>query len=735
MKNLHNKISIFTRVMDALLHPIWMYTFIVLIITFAAPANSIAHTSAKEKARALVAQMTLEEKISQVHGGDDGKLIHGLSKMTKAQIKELMDAINKNPLLAKIYRIINGIPRLNIPSMVVTNGPSGVAMGNGMPQLPATALPAPIALAATWDITAATLYGKTEGVESKILKNGFLEAPCINIARDPRGGRTFEAYGEDPYLSGKIAVADIEGIQNEGVLANVKHFAANNQETDRFMVNEVIGERTLREIYLPAFEASVIQGHAASLMTAYNKINGPYCSENDLLLNKILRDEWKFDGFLTSDFGAVHSTVPSALYGLDVEMPDNFYFGDSLLTAVKVGKVPESVIDDKIIRRYTKMFEIGLFDQNTANIPTAIPAKENGLISRKISEEGTVLLQNKNNLLPLKLNKIKSIALIGKKLDKAEAGGGGSSHVVPLYTVTPLQGLKERVGSKVTVETATGENVEQAVALAKKSDVVIIMLNLLTSEGMDNEISFDATTNKMVAKVVKANPMTVVVLKTGSAIMMPWVNDVPSILEAWFPGEEDGHSVPAILFGDVNPSGKLPLTFPKDIKDVPANTPEQFPGVNLVANYSEGIFVGYRHYDKDNIEPLFPFGFGLSYTTFGYKNIKLDKAAKITTDYTNAFSVELNVSNTGKAAGAEVVQVYLGLPSTTNVEQAPKKLAGFSRVVLKAGETKHVNIPVEGRSLCYWDHPTHSWKMVNGNVKVMVGSSSRDIRLNETIKL
>jgi beta-glucosidase len=698
------------------------------------PTNSMAQSSAN-KARALVSQMTLEEKISQVHGGDNGKLIHGVSKMTKEQVKEFFVAMNKNPELGRIYRIIIGIPRLNIPSMVVTNGPSGVAMGNGLPQLPATALPAPIALAATWDITAAMLYGKTEGVESKILKNGFLEAPCVNIARDPRGGRTFEAYGEDPYLSGKIAVADIEGIQKEGVLANVKHFAANNQETNRFIVNEIIGERTLREIYLPAFEASVKQGHVASLMTAYNKINGPYCSENDLLLNKILRNEWQFDGFLTSDFGAVHSTVPSALYGLDVEMPDNFYFGDSLLAAVKAGKVPESVIDDKIIRRYTKMFEIGLFEQNTATIPTVIPAKENGLISRKISEEGTVLLQNKNNLLPLKLNKIKSIALIGKKLYNAEAGGGGSSHVVPLYTVSPLQGLKDRVGSKVTVETATGENVEEVIALAKKSDIVVIMLNLLTSEGMDNDIGFDANTNELVAKVAQANPNTVVVLKTGSAITMPWVNDVQSILEAWFPGEEDGNSVPAILFGDVNPSGKLPLTFPKDINDVPANTPEQFPGVNLVSNYSEGIFVGYRHYDKMNIEPLFAFGHGLSYTTFDYKSIKINNTANITTDYTTAYNVGLNVTYTGKTAGAEVVQIYLGLPSTTDVEQAPKKLAGFARVELKAGETKQVSIPLEGRSFCYWDVKSHSWKTITGIVKVMAGSSSRDIRLNGTIEL
>jgi len=699
------------------------------------PTKSIAQTSAKDKARALVSQLTLEEKISQVHGGDNGKLIRGVSKMTKEQIKAFFEAITKNPELGRIYRIVNGIPRLNIPSMVVTNGPSGVAMGNGLPQLPATALPAPIALAASWDLTAANLYGKIQGVEAKILKNQFFEAPCVNIARDPRGGRTFEAYGEDPYLSGKIAIADITGIQNEGVLANVKHFAANNQETNRMTVNEIIGERTLREMYLPAFEASVIQGHVASLMTAYNKINGPYCSENDLLLNKILRDEWKFDGFLTSDFGAVHSTVPSALYGLDVEMPDNFYFGDSLLAAVKAGEVPESVIDDKIIRRYTKMIEIGLFDQNTVNIPTAIPAKENGLIARKISEEGTVLLQNKNNLLPLNLNKTKSIALIGKKNDKAEAGGGGSSHVVPLYTVSPLQGLKDRVGGKVTVETATGEDIEQAVALAKKSDVVVIMLNLLTSEGMDNDIAFDAKTNEMVAKVAQANPKTVVVLKTGSAITMPWVNEVPSILEVWFPGEEDGNSVPAILFGDVNPSGKLPLTFPKDINDVPTNTPEQFPGVNLVANYSEGIFVGYRHYDKKNIEPLFAFGHGLSYTTFGYKNIKINKAVSIANDYSIACSVELNVANTGNTAGAEVVQIYLGLPSSTDVEQAPKKLAGFARVELKAGETKHVSIPLEGRSFCYWDINSHSWKTVKGIVKVMAGSSSRDIRLNGTIEL
>ncbi len=658
------------------------------------------------RARQLVNEMTLQEKIAELHG--------------------IRDATHS--------RYVPPIPRLGIPALHVANGPAGVGPAGDKPQKPATALPAPISLAASWDIALARQYGVIIGSEAVDLGEDLLEGPDINIARVPQNGRTFEAFGEDPYLVGQMSVNEIQGIQSQGEIANVKHYAANNQEAQRFTINEIIDERALREMYLPAFEASVKQGNVASVMGAYPKVNGAYNCENDELLGQILKKEWGFQGFVTSDFGAVHSTVPSALAGLDLEMPTGIYFGSALEAAVESNAVPMSVIDNKLIRRFRTMMQFGLFDNPPKMKP--IPVQQDGAKARELAEEGMVLLKNNDNELPLYPAKLQSIAVIGPYSTKAMTGGGGSSHVVALYTIDPVAGIRQRVGGNVKVDFNDGADISQAVALAKSAEVAVVMVGDRETEGHDHPISLTNNQDELVEAVAAANPHTVVVLKTGSAVLMPWVDKVPAILEAWYPGEEDGNAVAAVLFGDVNPSGKLPMTFPRQLSDLPANTPEQYPGVGGVVHYSEGIFVGYRHYDAHDITPLFPFGYGLSYTTFGYKNLTIKPQNISGKDSSNKkVIVDFDVTNTGKRAGKEIVELYAGLPSTPNIPQPPKQLKAFSKVPLKPGQSRHVHFELDAHSLACWNTDNHGWNVLPGSYHIMIGSSSRDIRLEGDFSL
>jgi beta-glucosidase len=666
------------------------------------PANTVRIAplgpTATDRATQIVGQMTLDEKIASLHGIQDNS----------------------------DYRTVPGVARLGIPALNITNGPAGATNGGPGHQGSATALPAPISLAATWDNQLANLYGTVVGKEAKALANGFLEGPDINIARVPQNGRTFEAFGEDPYLVGQMAANEIAGIQSQGIIAEAKHYAGNNQEANRLTINDIIDERTLHEIYLPAFQASVQQGRAGAVMCAYNQVNGAYACENNLLMNQILKTDWAFQGFITSDFGAVHSTVPSALAGLDLEMPTGIYFTDPLSSAVQSGQVPMSVIDDKLIRRLSTMIRFGIFDNPPVNTPVATQA--DGVIARRIAEAGMVLLKNDGAVLPLNASQLHSVALIGPYASAPKTGGGGSSQVVPAYTVTPLAGIQSRVGSSVTVSLSTGSNINQAVSLAQAADVAIVMVGDDEAEGTDHPISLSGNQDQLVQAIAAANPHTVVVVKSGSAVLMPWVASVPAVLEAWYPGEEDGNAVAAVLFGDVNPSGKLPLTFPVNVSDLPANTPAQYPGVNGVANYSEGVFVGYRYFDANNIAPLFPFGHGLSYTTFSYANLAPIAAINPTNGLVSS-SVDFDVTNTGSVAGAEVAQVYVGL-SSAPVPEPPIQLKGFQKVTLQPGQTAHVSIPFDQSSVSYWDVNSHGWLAAPGPYNIMVGSSSRDIRLS-----
>ncbi|HEU5396675.1 MAG TPA: glycoside hydrolase family 3 C-terminal domain-containing protein, partial [Verrucomicrobiae bacterium] len=626
------------------------------IIIATGPARGAENADAR--ARELVAKMTLAEKITELHGIQD----------------------------SNHFRYVPPIARLGIPAFHIANGPAGLGPAGDNPQKPATALPSPIALASAWDPDLAKRYGVIIGREGKDLGEDLMEAPDINIARVPQNGRTFEAFGEDPYLVSRLAVAEIEGIQSQDVIANVKHYAANNQENNRMKVDAIVDERTLHEIYLPAFEASVKEGRVASLMAAYNKVNGLYCCENPVLLDQILKKDWGFNGFITSDFGAVHSTVPSALAGLDLEMPTGKYFGTNLEAAVENGQVPMSVIDDKLVRRFRTMMEYGLFD-HPAKLQ-AIPARKDGAEARSLAEAGMVLLKNDGDLLPLEAKGIHRLALIGPVATNAVTGGGGSSHVVPLYTVSPLSGIQQRAGADVKVTLADGRNVAEAVALAKASEVAIVMAGDIETEGRDHALMLSGNQDELIAAVAAANPRTIVVLKTGSAVLMPWLGKVPALLEAWYPGEEDGNAVAAVLFGDVNPSGKLPITFPRSLADLPAHEAAQYPGARGKAQYSEGVFVGYRHYDAQKVEPLFPFGYGLSYTTFAYKNLAVALKAGASSEAAPSATVDLDVTNTGKRAGKAVVEVYVAFPSTAAVPQPPAQLKGFSTVTVKPGRTR-----------------------------------------------
>lgn len=678
---------------------IWLWILLGLVST----SGCVGPQNSDALARRLVSQMTLQEKIQELHGIRDSE--HS--------------------------RYVPPIPRLGIPALHVANGPAGVGPAGDRPQLPATALPAPISLAATWDVDLAKRYGLIIGEESKDLSEDLLEGPDVNIARVPQNGRTFEAFGEDPYLVARMGVNEIEAIQTQGVIANVKHYLANNQETQRTHISAEIDERTLHEIYLPAFEAAVKEGHVASLMGAYNKVNGTYCCENAEVLHQILKNDWGFKGFVTSDFGAVHSTVPSALAGLDLEMPTGKYFGDKLEAAVQSGQVPMSVIDDKLIRRFRTMMEFGQFDH--ADVRTPIPAHKDGEEAKQIAEDGMVLLKNNADELPLNPKHLHQLAVIGPYAARAMTGGGGSSHVVPLYTVTPVKGVQQRVGPNVHVVFADGRDIQNAVAAAKSSDVAIVMVGDSESEGHDHSLSLSGNQDQLIDAVAAANLHTVVVLKTGSAVFMPWVNKVPAILEAWYPGEEDGNAVAAVLFGDVNPSGRLPLTFPKSLADLPAHTPAQYPGVDGVAHYSEGIFVGYRYFDANKITPLFPFGYGLSYTTFAYKNLRVTpKNMSIKPDSDKTLAVDLDVTNTGKRPGKDVIEIYLSFPSTPAMTQPPAQLKGFAKLALPPGEARHVHVVLDAHSLASWNTHAHGWTIVPGKYGVMVGPSVNDVRLSDS---
>ena len=797
----------------------------------------------------VVSALTLDEKIQLVHGASGSAYVG----------------------------YVPAIPRLCIPALKMQDGPGGVADGmSGVTQLPA-----PVAVAASWDTSLASGYGAVVADEEWGKGANVNLGPTVNIVRDPRFGRAFETYGEDPFLTGRIAAAEILGVQGRGVLAQVKHWVAYNQETSRNTPADdvIVSQRTLHEIYLPQFETALTQGGASSVMCSYSTINGTWACENGYTQDTVLKGRWRFPGFITSDWGATHSTAAAANNGLDMQMPDSSYFAAALKAAVLAGQVPTARLNDMVGRILTEEFRFHLFDRQQTGAPTSVVTNErHAAVARTVAEQGTVLLKNAGGVLPLNTAAVHSIAVIGAGGGAAAmTGGGGSAAVAAPYVVTPFRGIADRAGSGVAVRYAegtlppggsfpavppaylapasgggqgltvqfynnmtlagapvltrvdsnvsadwhdqppgpgvnanrwsakwtgtitapvTGEYVfsltsddgsrlllngsptienwrnqapttetanvtltagqpvqievdfyqdgggdsislgwrvpsqaslmDEAVALARSSDVAVVFAGDFETEGADlGSIDLPGEQNQLIRAVSAANPRTIVVLNTGSAVTMPWLDAVTAVVEAWYPGQEDGHAIAAVLFGDVNPSGKLPVTFPRSLADVPAASAEQWPGVGGKVHYSEGLLVGYRWYDAKGIAPLFPFGFGLSYTTFRLGNLR------ITHGPGRSVRVSADITNTGRRPGADVVQLYVGAPPSTG--EPPWQLKGFEKVLVAPGQTRRLTFELPAAAFAQWDTTANGWVVGAGAYRIGLGDSSADLPLRADV--
>lgn len=816
----------------------------------------------EERIEALLRQMTLEEKASLAAGAD---LWHTV-----------------------------GIERLGIPGLKVTDGPNGARGSQWQGKMTSACFPAPVCLSATWNVELVEKIGQALGQETQSKGAHVLLAPTVNIHRVPVGGRNFECFSEDPYLTARMAVAYIRGVQSQGVGACIKHFVCNDQEFQRNSISVEVRERALREIYLPPFEAAVREAHVYCVMGAYNRLNGTFCCEHPYILTEVLKGEWRFDGVVISDWTATQSTVPAANAGLDLEMPGPArYFGDRLIEAVRAGQVSEATIEDKARRLLRLMIRTGALDQ-PRRPEQAVDRPEHRQLIRQAAAEGMVLLKNEREILPLDRARLRRVAVIGPNAKTARIMGGGSAHVNPHYVISPLDGVREKCGDAIEVLYALGctnhkalplldpewltpaegepgpglqceyfntlepagqpvrvevvkrprfmwigevapevepsrfsirlsgklvppesgtytfslisaglsrlsidgkeivdnwtaqtpgeaffgagsaevtgtmdleagrtytlevlyssqgaaflkglivgglppmpaDPIAEAVEVARGADVALVFVGTTEeweSEGFDRQdIELPGRQNELVERVAAANPNTVVILNNGGPLTMPWLERVPAVLEAWFPGQECGHAIADVLFGDVTPSGKLPTTFPRRLEDTPSFL--HHPGEGGKIYYGEGIFVGYRYYDKKKVEPLFPFGFGLSYTTFAYEGLTLS-AAEIGPD--EELEAQVTLTNTGPRAGQEVVQLYVR-DVASRVNRPERELKGFAKVALQPGESQAVRFRLSPRALAYFDEQGKRWVAEAGEYAIEVGSSSRDIRAAERFVL
>jgi beta-glucosidase len=692
---------------------------IVALAAAAASASLFAVTGAAAPASAVStacpwvgSNAPIPQRVSEV-----------LSRMTQAQEVALVTGAGGSSYVG----FIPAIGSLCIPALNLEDGPAGV--GDEMTGV--TQLPAPVDVASTWDTSAEQLYGQVIGTEQAAKGTTVDLGPTINIVRDPRWGRAFESIGEDPYLNGTLGAAEIQGVQSTGVMAQVKHFAVYNQETSRDTPadNAVVSTRAMQEIYLPAFQDAVQQGAASSVMCAYSYVNGTAACQNPYLLSTVLRQQFGFGGFVTSDWGATHSTADSANAGLDMDMPgSDGYFGSALQSAVADGEVSQATLNSMVSGILTEMFAFGLFDKPTAGSPdeTATSAADQN-DALQLAEEGTVLLKNGGNLLPLTSSDT-SIAVIGADASSSPlTAGGGSASVTSSGTVTPLQGITAAAPSGVTVSYNDGSSDSSAAALAASSSVAVVFVSNYESEGSDlSSIDLSSSDNSLISAVAAANPNTIVVLNTGSAVTMPWLSSVKGALEAWYPGQEDGAAIAALLFGNADPSGHLTVTFPTSLSEVPASTAAQWPGENGTVQYSEGIDVGYRWYDSQGLTPLFPFGYGLSYTTFAFSNLQVG-----TLPEGGAATVTATVTNTGSRAGADVAQLYVSDPAASG--EPPRQLEGFQRVYLQPGQSQTVTFQLTQRNLQYWNSSTNAWAVSTGNYGIEVGDSAANLPLTGTL--
>lgn len=689
---------------------------------------------------------------------------------TKPVEERIGDALSRMTLEEKV-RLLHanggyrswGVPRLGIPENNPTDGPTGMrpefrweswsdAKANNDY---CTAFPSLISLAATWNPDMGILYGKSYSEEALYRNKNIILGPGVNICRTPLNGRGFEYMGEDPYLASQIAVSYIQGVQSNHVAACVKHFATNNQETGRMYINSLVDERTLHEIYFPAFKAAVQQGHVWTVMGAYNQLNGQHCCHNDYLLNDILKKEWGFDGVLLSDFGGTHSTQEAIDNGLDLEYGtalgseeafENYYLGNAYLQLLKSGKADEKVLDEKVRRVLRMMYRTNM----SADRPWGVMnTREHTDAARRIAEEGIVLLKNEASILPLSLSGLKKIVVVGENAIRTVANGGGSSEVKALYEVTPLEGIKNMAGDKIEVvyqpgyssglkgASAADSLKREALKAVVGADVVVYVGGLNKEPNQDSEGSDRLSYNlpygqdELIAELSKANPHLVAVMISGNAYAMPWLKQVPGILQAWYGGTESGNAIASVLFGKANPSGKLPVTFPVRLDDMAAHALGAYPGDGKTVEYKEGIFVGYRWVEKEKIKPNFAFGHGLSYTTFKYGNVTIDRKV---VDATGRLTVTVPVTNTGSREGSEVVQLYVS-DLKSSLPRPVKELKGFRKVKLAPGETANVSFTIDKEALSFYDPAQHGWVVEPGKFQVLVGSASDDVRAKAMFEL
>jgi beta-glucosidase len=689
-----------------------------------------ADAATEEKIRTLIGQMTLQEKAGLLHGN------------------------------SKFY--VSGVKRLGIPEWALSDGPHGVRAEinrhdwgyAGWTNDSASCFPPGTALAATWNPGLAHNQGLVLGEEARFRKKDILLGPGINIIRSPLCGRNFEYMSEDPFLISRMAVAYIKALQSKDVAVSVKHWLANNQEQHRDSVDVSMSERALREIYLPGFKASVMEGGAYTVMAAYNRFRGEWCSENEYLNRQLLRKEFGFKGVLMTDWSAAHTTVKAALTGLDLEMGtdkkdyNEWYFADPLIKAVEEGKVPVSVVDEKAGNVLRVMFNTKIFDEKNRE-KGKMNTPEHQQAAYNSAAEAAVLLQNKGNLLPLHFDKIRSIAVIGDNATRKHCSGGLSSEIKALYEITPLQAMQQKFGAAVKINFAqgyekqstfregqnTGQSgadkidwklIDEAVAAARQSDVAVIFGGLnhdFDTESSDKQnMALPYGQEILIQEVAKANPHTVVVIIAGSPVELAGiVQRVPAIVWSWFGGMEAGNAVVDVLSGKVNPSGKLPFTLPVSLSQSPAHALGNFPGRDLKVNYEEDILVGYRWFDTKKIQPQFPFGYGLSYTGFSISHFITDKPVYGKEDVIRA---TFTIKNTGSRYGAEVAQLYASDP-VCSVLRPEKELKAFEKVFLKPGETKTVTLQVKVADLAFYDESKKAWNTEAGEYILQLGNSSR----------
>ncbi|WP_440897752.1 beta-glucosidase [Amphibacillus sp. Q70] len=653
------------------------------------------------KHKDIIDQMTLEEKASLMSGKD---------------FWQTMD-----------------IGRLGIKSIFLADGPHGIrkqaaaADHLGLnPSIPATSFPTAATVANSWNMKLGRKMGEYLGEEAIVQKVNVLLGPGINMKRNPLAGRNFEYFSEDPYLAGKMASSMIKGIQSQGISACVKHFAVNSQEERRMSIDTIVDERTLREIYLTAFEIVVKESQTKTLMSSYNLLNGTYTNENTHLMRDILRDEWNYDGVVVTDWGGSNDRVAGLKAGNELEMPTTAgETNKDIIQAVKSGKIKEQVLDENVDR----LLELNFITEEAFEHPKKqFDMEGHHQLAQKVAEESIVLLKNEDNLLPLK--KDKKVAVIGEFAREARYQGAGSSIVNPTKLENTLELLAESGINNIGFEQGfnrygkkSQRKIDKACALAKDADVVLLYIGLdevTEAEGLDREnIKLPENQIDLLNALYEINPNIVAILSSGAVVEMPWIDKVKGLVHGYLSGQAGAKAILRVLTGDINPSGKLAESYPLHYEDTPAH--HYFPGKEVSVEHREGIFIGYRYYDTANVNVLFPFGYGLSYTTFAYSNIEVDQEG-----------VTFNITNTGSRAGAEIAQLYVGTQSDL-IFRPKKELKGFNKVYLQPGETKTITIPFDDKTFRYFNVKTNQWEIEEADYEIMIGASSADIQLNSTL--